>query len=160
MALRPTAHRCVAGGPSPNHRPKQASAIGIRQSPVLIAGFLLSATLAGIVPARADERPLFCPGHEGDERQQIIGTGGDDLLRVPEGAVGCGLGGDDVLRADRHGNTSLWGGEGDDVFCAQNRDPDRIDGGDGDDRAMSDEDEDVIFDVESDVVLFACDRMP
>ncbi len=124
------------------------------------AGLLVGGALAGLLlagPSRADEKPEFCPGYTGDSREQIIGTGGDDLLRVPEGAIGCGLGGDDILKADRHGDTQLFGGEGDDVFCAKNNDMDHIYGGDGKDRAVSDDD-DRVLDVEGDMVLLACRR--
>ncbi|MDQ3946131.1 MAG: hypothetical protein M3357_13460 [Actinomycetota bacterium] len=97
-----------------------------------------------------------CPGHRDDPREQVVGTDADDVLFVPEGGLGCGLGGDDLLRADRHGNTRLFGGDGDDVFCAQNNDPDAIYGGDGEDRARSDEAEDVLRDVEGETVLIGC----
>jgi hypothetical protein len=97
-----------------------------------------------------------CPGHRDDPREQVVGTDADDVLFVPEGAIGCGLGGDDLLRADRHGDTRLFGGDGDDVFCAENSDADYVYGGDGEDRARSDEAEDTLRDIEGDTVLIGC----
>jgi Ca2+-binding RTX toxin-like protein len=96
-----------------------------------------------------------CPGYEKDAREQVVGTDADDVLFVPEGGIGCGLGGNDLLRADKHGNTRLFGGDGDDVFCAENNDADSIHGGDGDDRARTD-DSDTVKEVEGDTVLIGC----
>lgn len=107
-------------------------------------------------PKQDVEEQQTCPGHETDKREQVVGTDADDVLFVPEGAMGCGLGGDDLLRADKHGNTRLYGGDGDDVFCAENSDPDAIYGGDGEDRARSDESEDTLRNVEGDTVLIGC----
>lgn len=137
----------------------------MRRSAILV----LAASLAMFgVPAYAaddDDRPEprkkaepreTCPGHGDDPREQIVGTDSDDVLFVPEGAIGCGLEGDDLLRADKHGDTRLFGGPGDDVFCAENNDPDGIYGGDGEDRARSDEAEDTLRQVEGDTVLIGC----
>jgi Ca2+-binding RTX toxin-like protein len=85
----------------------------------------------------------------------VVGTDADDVLFVPEGGIGCGLGGNDLLRADKHGNTRLFGGDGDDVFCAENNDADSIHGGDGEDRARAD-DSDTVKEVEGDIVLIGC----
>ena len=107
-------------------------------------------------PDKDTKERQTCPGHADDPREQIVGTDGNDVLFVPEGALGCGLGGDDLLRSDKHGNTRLFGGDGDDVFCAENNDPDGIWGGDGEDRARSDEAEDTLRDVEGETVLVGC----
>jgi hypothetical protein len=125
-----------------------------------------AAVLAGLaVPAYAaqddprhdvKEEKQTCPGHRDDGREQVVGTDADDVLFVPEGGLGCGLGGDDLLRADKHGNTRLFGGDGDDVFCAENNDPDAVYGGDGEDRARSDKAEDTLKEVEGDTVLIGC----
>lgn len=104
---------------------------------------------------KTDAKAETCPGHRDDSRPQVVGTDADDVLFVPEGSIGCGLGGDDLLRADRHGNTRLWGGDGDDVFCAENNDADGIYGGEGEDRARSDE-MDNLREVEGDIVLIGC----
>jgi hypothetical protein len=101
------------------------------------------------------DAPETCPGHRDDSRDQVVGTDADDVLFVPQGGIGCGLGGDDLLRADRHGDTRLFGGDGDDVFCAENNDADAIYGGDGEDRARSDKD-DTVRDVEGDTILIGC----
>jgi hypothetical protein len=134
-------------------------------------GFFLTAALVMLtgVPAlgaqddpkddpKQDPKPEAaekCPGHRDDSREQVVGTDADDVLFVPEGGIGCGLGGDDLLRADRHGNTRLFGGDGDDVFCAENNDTDGIYGGEGEDRARSDE-KDTVRDVEGETVLIGC----
>ena len=55
-----------------------------------------------------------CPGFEGDSRNQVIGTSGDDELVGSAGRdVICGRGGDDVIRA-RGGRDLVLGGAGDD----------------------------------------------
>lgn len=132
---------------------------------IFVALALVAAGAVATAPARSAEKPEkpdkkpdkaeTCPGHRDDRREQIVGTDKDDVLFVPEGAIGCGLDGDDLLRADRHGNTRLFGGRGDDVFCAQNNDLDRVYGGEGEDRAKADDD-DTVRDVEGDTILIAC----
>ncbi len=107
-------------------------------------------------PKKETTEKQTCPGFRTDAREQVVGTDADDVLFVPEGAIGCGLGGDDLLRADKHGDTRLFGGDGDDVFCAENNDPDSIHGGEGEDRARSDEAEDTLREVEGDTVLVGC----
>lgn len=124
--------------------------------PLALAAALLAVTLALVAPAASDELEK-CPGHEDDPREQVVGTDEDDVLTVPDGAIGCGLGGDDVLRADRHGGTRMFGGDGNDILCANNGDPDRLYGGVGNDRAKSDE-EDTLRDIEGDQVFLACFR--
>lgn len=124
---------------------------------VPLAAALLAASALALVGVPAGGDTEKCPGHEDDPREQVVGTDEDDVLSVPEGAIGCGLGGDDVLRADRHGGTRLFGGDGNDVLCANNGDPDRLYGGVGDDRAKSDE-EDTRRDIEGDDVILACFR--
>jgi hypothetical protein len=55
-----------------------------------------------------------CPGFEGDSRNQVVGTSGDDeLVGTPGRDVICGRGGDDVIRA-RGGRDLVLGGAGDD----------------------------------------------
>jgi Ca2+-binding RTX toxin-like protein len=138
----------------------------MRRRGIFLAGALVMVTSVPALGAQHDpkddtkDEPKHdvaetCPGHRDDSRKQVVGTDADDVLFVPEGGIGCGLGGDDLLRADRHGNTRLFGGDGDDVFCAENNDADTIYGGDGDDRARSD-DSDTVRDVEGDVVLIGC----
>jgi Ca2+-binding RTX toxin-like protein len=57
-----------------------------------------------------------CPGFEGDLRNQVVGTSGDDELVGTAGKdVICGLGGDDVIRA-RGGRDLVLGGAGDDLM--------------------------------------------
>jgi parallel beta-helix repeat protein len=65
-----------------------------------------------------------CPGYEGDDRNQIVGTTGDDTLDGTEGDdIICtfggddtisGLGGDDLILSGR-GNDQISAGDGDDV---------------------------------------------
>ena len=134
----------------------------MRRRTIFLAGALV--LLTGVPALGAQDDPKddpkhdvaeTCPGHQNDSREQVVGTDADDVLFVPEGGIGCGLGGNDLLRADKHGNTRLFGGEGDDVFCAENNDADSIYGGDGEDRARSDKD-DTVRDVEGDTVLIGC----
>ncbi len=134
---------------------------------IFLAGALVMVTSVPALGAQQDPKDgtkddpkhdvtAKCPGHRDDSREQVVGTDADDVLFVPEGGIGCGLGGNDLLRADKHGNTRLFGGDGDDVFCAENNDPDAIYGGDGQDRARSDDSEDTLRDVEGDTVLIGC----
>jgi Ca2+-binding RTX toxin-like protein len=60
--------------------------------------------------------PPTCPGHTGDTRNQVIGTGGADVLTGTAAAdVICGLGGNDTL-IGRGGNDLLIGGAGADLL--------------------------------------------
>ena len=135
----------------------------MRRSSIFLAGVLMMATSVPALGAQDDPKDEpetdttseTCPGHRDDPRPQVVGTDADDVLFVPEGSIGCGLAGDDLLRADRHGNTRLFGGDGDDVFCAENNDADGIHGGKGEDRARSDENDNV-REVEGDTVLIGC----
>jgi hypothetical protein len=73
-----------------------------------------------------------CPGFEGDTRNQIIGTPGDDVLIGTDGPdIICGLGGDDTIRG-RRGADVIRGGAGNDVISG-GRGNDLIRGGGGDD---------------------------
>jgi RTX calcium-binding nonapeptide repeat (4 copies) len=57
-----------------------------------------------------------CPGFDGDPRNQVVGTSGDDELVGTAGKdVICGLGGDDVIRA-KDGRDLVKGGAGDDLM--------------------------------------------
>jgi hypothetical protein len=56
--------------------------------------------------------PPTCPGHEGDPRNQVVGTPGPDTLTGTGGAdIICGLGGNDTL-IGLGGNDLLLGGPG------------------------------------------------
>ncbi len=68
---------------------------------------------------------IACPGFEGDSRNQVVGTSGDDVLRGTDGAdVICGRGGDDVIRGGGgrdlliggRGNDRIYGGAGNDTL--------------------------------------------
>jgi RTX calcium-binding nonapeptide repeat (4 copies) len=75
-----------------------------------------------------------CPGFEGDGRNQVVGSSGDDELVGTSGKdVICGLGGDDVIRA-KDGRDLVKGGAGDDLMrgAAGN---DELRGGKGPDTA-------------------------
>jgi hypothetical protein len=80
-----------------------------------------------------------CPGFEGDPRNQVVGTSGDDqLVGTPRRDVICGLGGDDVIRARGRrdlvlggsGNDRMRGGAGNDKLRG-GRGPDTAFGGPG-----------------------------
>jgi Ca2+-binding RTX toxin-like protein len=73
-----------------------------------------------------------CPGHEGDPRNDVIGTSGADVLLGTGGNdIVCGLGGADLLNG-RGGNDLLLGGRGaDDLRGAAGAD--RLEGGIGGD---------------------------
>ena len=76
-----------------------------------------------------------CPGFEGDLRNQVVGTSGDDELVGTAGRdVICGLGGDDVIRA-RGGRDLVLGGAGDDLMRG-GAGNDRLRGGRGPDTAI------------------------
>ena len=76
-----------------------------------------------------------CPGFEGDSRNQVIGTSGDDELVGSAGRdVICGRGGDDVIRA-RGGRDLVLGGAGDDRMRG-GAGNDKLRGGRGPDTAI------------------------
>jgi len=76
-----------------------------------------------------------CPGFEGDPRNQVVGTPGDDeLVGTPGRDVICGRGGDDVIRA-RGGRDLVKGGRGDDRMRG-GRGNDKLRGGRGPDTAI------------------------
>lgn len=73
-----------------------------------------------------------CPGYEGDPRNHIVGTPGDDRLEGTEGDdIICGLGGDDIIDG-LGGNDVLLGGDGNDI----------IRGGDGNDELYGEDGKD------------------
>ena len=83
-----------------------------------------------------------CPGHEGDPRNDVIGTARADSLAGTSGRdIICGLGGNDTLNG-RGGNDLLLGAAGADVMRGGEgadrmnggRGPDRMNGGPGPDR--------------------------
>ena len=78
---------------------------------------------------------LECRGFEGDSRNQIVGTTGNDVLvGTPGRDIICGLGGNDVLRG-RGARDILLGGRGADVLRG-NRGNDDLFGGPGPDRLL------------------------
>ena len=73
-----------------------------------------------------------CPGFEGDPRNHVVGTPGNDVLVGTAGAdIICGLGGNDILRG-RGGNDVLLGGAGADSLSGGPA-ADRLGGGRGND---------------------------
>ena len=73
-----------------------------------------------------------CPGFEGDPRNHVVGTPGNDVLVGTAGAdIICGLGGNDILRG-RGGNDVLLGGAGADSLNGGSG-ADRLRGGRGND---------------------------
>jgi Ca2+-binding RTX toxin-like protein len=73
-----------------------------------------------------------CPGFEGDPRNHVVGTPGNDLLVGTAGAdIICGLSGNDILRG-RGGNDVLLGGAGADSLSG-GPGADRLRGGGGPD---------------------------
>ncbi|MEX0816126.1 MAG: Ig-like domain-containing protein, partial [Gaiellales bacterium] len=76
-----------------------------------------------------------CPGFEGDPRNQVIGTPGDDeLVGTPGDDIICGLGGDDIIRASE-GRDVVKGGADDDLMRGGSGN-DRLHGGSGPDTAI------------------------
>jgi Ca2+-binding RTX toxin-like protein len=80
-----------------------------------------------------------CPGFDGDSRNQVIGTSGDDTLHGTTGPdVICGLGGNDVVRGGGardvliggRGSDSVYGGGANDSLYG-GRGKDRLFGGPG-----------------------------
>jgi Ca2+-binding RTX toxin-like protein len=73
-----------------------------------------------------------CPGFEGDPRNHVVGTPGNDVLVGTAGAdIICGFGGNDILRG-RGGNDVLLGGAGADSLSG-GPGADRLRGGGGND---------------------------
>jgi Ca2+-binding RTX toxin-like protein len=74
-----------------------------------------------------------CPGFEGDPRNDVIGTSGDDpaLTGTSGDDIICGLGGNDTL-IGMEGNDLLLGGDGNDLLEG-NAGSDTLKGGAGDD---------------------------
>src|SRR5688572_16160207 len=71
-----------------------------------------------------------CPGHEGDPRNDVIGTSGANVLAGTAGRdIICGLGGRDLL-SGRGGNDLLLGGAGGDDLRG-GAGADRLEGGSG-----------------------------
>jgi hypothetical protein len=90
---------------------------------------------AGNCSDRVTKTWAVCPGFEGDPRNQVVGTSGDDELVGTAGRdVICGLGGDDVIRA-RRGRDLVLGGAGDDRMRGGGGN-DRLRGGRGPDSAI------------------------
>jgi hypothetical protein len=86
----------------------------------------------GVTKTWEVEEVPHCPGFEGDPRNQVIGTPGDDvLLGTPGNDVICGLGGNDTIRA-RGGRDVVKGGPGNDTIRGGGGN-DTIRGGGGDD---------------------------
>jgi hypothetical protein len=85
---------------------------------------------------------LKCPGFQGDPRNQVVGTSGNDTLTGTNGAdIICGLGGRDTISGLR-GNDLIIAGAGNDVVNAGGGNDtvrggagaDRLNGGGGNDR--------------------------
>ena len=101
---------------------------------------------------QAWEEGMDCPGFEGDSRNQIVGTPGNDTLRGTDGDdIICGLGGkdtiigaggDDVLLGGG-GNDILRGNAGKDNLRGQSGE-DTLAGGGGNDRHDGGGDDDII----------------
>lgn len=73
-----------------------------------------------------------CPGYEGDDRNQVIGTSGDDTLEGTDGDdVICGFGGNDTIAAG-DGDDVVLGGKGNDLVSAGEGN-DTVRGGGGND---------------------------
>jgi len=81
----------------------------------------------------APAAPVLCPGLEDVAGPHAVGTGGDDVLELPDtGGVACGLGGNDTLIGGL-GNDVLLGGPGNDTLKGR-KGKDRLKGGPGKDR--------------------------
>jgi len=90
----------------------------------------------------AQEAPS-CPGFEGDGRNQVVGTEGNDVLEGTDGAdIICGLGGNDVI-VGRDGADLLIGGAGNDTFTG-GRGRDELRGGTGRDSLRAGSGHDVL----------------
>jgi len=78
--------------------------------------------------------PATCPGFENDDRNQIVGTTGNDVLEGTDGPdIICGLEGNDVLVA-KDGDDLVIGGAGNDTITA-GKGGDEVRGGPGRDSA-------------------------
>jgi Ca2+-binding RTX toxin-like protein len=103
-----------------------------------------------------------CPGFEGDSRNQIVGTEGDDTLTGTEGDdIICGLGGNDLILGEGgndfilggDGNDSLRGGDGDDVIHGD-AGKDELRGNDGNDELRGgDQNDDLRGNAGDDLML-------
>ena len=90
---------------------------------------------AGNCTDRVTKTWAVCPGFEGDARNQVVGTSGNDELVGTAGRdVICGRGGDDIIRA-RGGRDLVLGGAGDDRMRG-GRGNDKLRGGRGPDTAI------------------------
>ncbi|MGH2806022.1 MAG: fibronectin type III domain-containing protein [Actinomycetota bacterium] len=79
-----------------------------------------------------DVEAELCPGFDGDARNQIVGTPGDDVLVGTPGVdIICGAGGDDVIRG-RGGADLILGGIGNDTIMGRAGN-DRLEGNRGHD---------------------------
>jgi len=84
-----------------------------------------------------------CPGHEGDPRDDVVGTSGPDVLTGTGGNnIICGLGGNDVLLG-AGGNDLLLGGGGADVMRGGTG-ADTLRGGPGPDRLFGQRGNDLL----------------
>jgi hypothetical protein len=82
--------------------------------------------------AGVDLNPATCPGHGSDDRNQVVGTAGKDILSgTPAADVVCGLGGADAI-SGLGGGDVLLGGTGRDTLDG-GRGRDVADGGAGND---------------------------
>lgn len=74
-------------------------------------------------PSPSPTVPPSCPGFEGDERNQVVGTPGDDVLVGTSGPdVMCGRGGDDTIRALEGADLVLAGKGADSVRAGRGHD--------------------------------------
>ena len=88
-----------------------------------------------VVIKQWDDQPQpgpTCPGFENDQRNQVVGDAGDNILRGTAGPdIICGFGGDDIIEG-LGGNDFLFGGGGSDIIKG-GAGADFVRGGPGDD---------------------------